>query len=155
DGQEDLRGFEWRYLWRLCRDGSRQTLPGDARPVAGVAFSRDGQTLAASGGNGVRIWDVATHRHVRLVGVWVGSVAFAGAGKTLATCERSNSAIRLWDVAARCERGTLRPPAWAVAMALSPDNLLAAGCGDGTVHTWDLATRQEVGAPLKGHTGSI
>jgi hypothetical protein len=22
-GQEDLRGFEWRYLWGLCQDGSK------------------------------------------------------------------------------------------------------------------------------------
>jgi WD40 repeat protein len=155
DGQEDLRGFEWRHLWHLCRDGSRQTLPGHMQSVAGIAFSPDGQSLAISGGNSVRIWDVATQRHVRIVGGLVGSVAFAADGKTLAILEYLGGGIRLWDVAARCERTTLKPPTRAVALALSPDNLLAVGCQDGTIRTWDLATRQEVGAPLKGHTGSI
>jgi WD40 repeat protein len=166
DGQDDLRGFEWRYLWRLCQDGSRQTLPGHTRIpgrvrlTAGIAFSPDGQSLATSGGNGgeVRLWDVATQRHVRIVGGGVGCVAFAADGKTLAFL--NGGAVWLWDVAARCERDILQVPKprsnpWAVSLALSSANLLAVGCSDGTIHTWDLATRQAVGSPLEGHTDSI
>jgi WD40 repeat protein len=154
DGQEDLRGFEWRHLWHLCRDGSQQTLRGHAGPVDGVAFSPDGQSLATREGRNVRIWDLATQRHVRIVAGGVGPVAFTADGKTLAIVE-DNCGIRLWDVADRCERAILRPPALAFAVALSPDNLLAVGCMDGTIRTWDLAALKEVGAPLEGHTGPV
>src|SRR5262249_58744279 len=86
EGQEDLRGFEWRYLWRLCQDASRQTLPGHAGKVAGVAFSPDGQMMATCGGD-ARLWDVATQRHVRIAGSFVEGVAFGPDGKTLAIHE--------------------------------------------------------------------
>lgn len=43
-GEEDLRGFEWRYLWRLCRGDEQTTLRGHS--VSAVAFSPDGQILA-------------------------------------------------------------------------------------------------------------
>jgi WD40 repeat protein len=157
DGQKDLRGFEWRYLWGLCRDGSRQSLRGHTGEVRAIAFAPDGQTLAtcSSADHSVRLWDVATQRHVRLVGGWVQSVAFAPNGKTLAILEGFNRGIRLWDLAARCEQPTLPHPTEVNAMALSPDNLLAAGCEDGTIRFWDVAARQEVGASIAGHTGWV
>jgi len=53
-GQEDLRGFEWYYLWRLYH----QELAGfDADDVA---FLRDGSRFATVKGDTVRVWDAAT-----------------------------------------------------------------------------------------------
>ena len=44
---DDLRGFEWRYLWRLCqRRDSLFTLLCDKKAVSAVAFSPDGKVLA-------------------------------------------------------------------------------------------------------------
>jgi eukaryotic-like serine/threonine-protein kinase len=156
-GQEDLRGFEWRYLWRLCGDGSRQTLRGHTGPVNGVTFAPGGQTLITNClvDRSIRFWDVATQRHVRLVGGFIVSVACAPDGRTLAILEGSNRGIRLWDVAARCELPALPHPTAVGAAAFSPDNLLAAGCKDGTIQFWDVAARKKVGAPLEGHTGYI
>ena len=48
-GQEDLRGFEWRYLWGLCQDGSKYTLRGHTAGVSAAALAPDGQTLATRG----------------------------------------------------------------------------------------------------------
>src|SRR5215510_13908435 len=45
-GEEDMRGFEWYYLWRLChRD--LLTLKGHGDVVRSVAFSPDGRRLAS------------------------------------------------------------------------------------------------------------
>src|SRR5439155_6762870 len=41
-GQEDLRGFEWRYLWRLCRQEKPLftfTFPNPTETAVAVAFS--------------------------------------------------------------------------------------------------------------------
>ena len=93
-GQEDLRGFEWRYLWGLCQDGSRHTLRGHTAAVSAVAFAPDGQTLATRGDDySVRLWDMASRRHVKLLGYrslsgqYCGSLAFAPDGKTLAIAD--------------------------------------------------------------------
>ncbi|MCI0458809.1 MAG: serine/threonine-protein kinase, partial [Gemmataceae bacterium] len=45
-GDEDLRGFEWHYLWRLAHP-EMQTLKGHTDLVWSVAFSPDGLRLAS------------------------------------------------------------------------------------------------------------
>jgi WD40 repeat protein len=153
-GQDDLRGFEWRYLWGLCRDGSRRTLPAHTAAVTAVAFSPDGQTLVTAGeDNCVRLWDIASWQHVKLVVPWPNAVAFAPDGKTLAIA--SGSDVRFWDVAERCQRVVLSHESGVAALAFSPDGkLLATGCWDNTVRVWDVAAQRQVGK-LEGHTQQL
>src|SRR5688572_13040223 len=61
-GQEDLRGFEWRYLWQQCRGQQKHTLTGFSNAVTCVAFSPDGRWLAAGGGNVVYCWNVTSYQ---------------------------------------------------------------------------------------------
>jgi eukaryotic-like serine/threonine-protein kinase len=64
-GEEDLRGWEWRYLWQLTRS-SALTLTN--RPTRGfaVSFSPDGTRLAVGWFDGrVDLWDVPGQRLVR------------------------------------------------------------------------------------------
>ncbi len=158
-GQEDLRGFEWRHLWRLCSDGSRRSWRGHHAVISAIAFSPDGQTLASSGcDQGVRLWDMTTQRQVKLgLGVNVRSLAFSPDGNTLAMAEWGGQSIRLWDLAARCQRVTLAQPS-VTHLAFSPDGkLLAAASGESgetTVRLWDVATRREVGN-LRGHAAPV
>jgi len=42
-GEEDLRDFEWRYLWKLCQSDERATFPAGAPPS--IAFSPDEKYL--------------------------------------------------------------------------------------------------------------
>src|SRR5204862_4727770 len=65
-GEEDLRGWEWRYLWRLTRSSALVTLTN--RPTRGfsVSFSPDGSRLAVGWFDGrVDVWDVPGRRLVR------------------------------------------------------------------------------------------
>jgi serine/threonine protein kinase/WD40 repeat protein len=65
-GEDDLRGWEWRYLWQLTRSNALATLAN--RPTRGfsVSFSPDGSRLAVGWFDGrVELWDVPARRLVR------------------------------------------------------------------------------------------
>src|SRR5205085_9054172 len=81
------RGWEWRYLDRLCR-AERYTLQGENLNQAILTFSPDGRLLVASEtGNGqwVRILEAATGRELLVLKQGVFSPAvFSADGKRLA-----------------------------------------------------------------------
>src|SRR5205807_7498911 len=59
-GAEDLRSFDWYYLWRLSH-AARQTLAGHRQGVLSLAVSPDGKTIASgSGDRTVKLWDATT-----------------------------------------------------------------------------------------------
>ena len=67
-GEEDLRGWEWRYLWQLTRSQALATLT--KRPAQGhsISFSPDGTRLAVGWSDGrVELWDVPGRRLERIV----------------------------------------------------------------------------------------
>jgi WD40 repeat protein/predicted Ser/Thr protein kinase len=88
-GETDLRGFEWRYLWNLCRGDELATLTGHSGTVTCAAFSPDGSRLATGSHDGtVRIWDTEKHSCVSTLNVThasVWSLAFTPNGKELMT----------------------------------------------------------------------
>src|SRR5207244_1512455 len=63
EDRDDLRGFEWHYLWQLCHCGHRATLRGHTALIQTIAFAADGKTLASGSEDGsVKLWDMATGR---------------------------------------------------------------------------------------------
>src|SRR6185369_10533932 len=89
-GEEDLRGWEWRYLWQLTHGSALLTLTN--RPMMqgfSVGFSPDGKTLAVGWWDGrVDLWDVPSRRWVRALTdrerPHPGRVAFSHARNLLA-----------------------------------------------------------------------
>src|SRR5262249_55316531 len=88
-GQEDPRGWEWRYLWRLCQGEALYTFPEHPDLVGSALFSPDGKLLATSGIDPtIRLWDVHTKRLVASLrghDQWVNRIAFSPDGKLLAS----------------------------------------------------------------------
>jgi WD40 repeat protein len=147
-GREDVRGFEWFYLWRLAHQ-ERRTLAGPAKQINCVAVSPDGKLIAAgSVDKSVYLWDAATGANKeKLLGstLPVTGVAFSPDGTTLAAASASGT-IKLWDVATQKslppELSTAREPVTCVAFAPDGGSLAAATSG-GTIKMWDVKSRQE------------
>jgi WD40 repeat protein/tetratricopeptide (TPR) repeat protein len=58
-GQEDLRGFEWHYLWDLVH-GYRLSVGGPDLPCHSVAFLDGGRAIVTAGPGHVTTWDAGT-----------------------------------------------------------------------------------------------
>jgi WD40 repeat protein len=118
-------------------------------PTASLAFSRDGQRLAAGSFDGsVKVWDVKTGALVKLLSGHAAMVrwtAFSPDGKLLATGSE-DATIRVWpldhDGPARVLVGH-RGSVYCVQFDRDGKRLVSAG-SDGVVRLWDAPT----GAPL-------
>jgi WD40 repeat protein len=135
-------------LWDARTGERRAELSSHAGPVNCLAVSADGQLLATGGNDrSVRLWDLAGNRERarrRLEGhqgaVW--SVAFAPAGRTLASAGSEDGTLRLWDVHSGRERAVFRWHEFRVyAVAFSPDGrwLATGATGGGLVKLWPRA----------------
>jgi WD40 repeat protein len=148
---EDLRGFEWYYLWRLCYGGRRAFLHGHTSAVLGLAFFPDGKTLAsASWDRTVRLWDPVTGKELAVLtghakGPW--TVAISPDGKLIASGGPETKGLILWDAATRKPLYTI--PSSVNGIAFSPDGrTLATASGKEDATAWDVTLREvTTGAP--------
>src|SRR4029453_6468240 len=101
DCPEDLRGWEWHYLMRLCKFDPL-VIP-DTTEVRGVAFSPTGDRLASAGGDGAaKIWNSTTGKMIQTFPAHtdsVVSVAFPPDGKHLAS-RGADLKLKVWDLTA-------------------------------------------------------
>src|SRR5579859_4326231 len=91
-GQQNLHGFEWRYLWKRCLGDFAYSTPPISKPVWKLAFSSDDSTLAVldSGGE-VRLLDVQTRsERVCLTNV-IGLAGFTSSGQELLLAVRAQT----------------------------------------------------------------
>ena len=96
-GEVDLRGWEWRYLWRKCQSDALGELCRYPTSAYSVAYSRDGTMLAVAGTDpeSVEIWDVPGRQRMRILQPNEGRlVAFSPRDDLLAT--DAGDQIRLW-----------------------------------------------------------
>ena len=129
---------------RLGRYKSVET--GEHDDVTCLAYSRDGNLLASSDGNGIiRLWDTSDKATFRCLKAWSGdfkpvcTLAFSPDGKYLVTGSRG-STICFWRLPDGSRFRTLRGHSCCVsALSLSPDGLMLASASyDKTVRLWNL-----------------
>lgn len=144
-------------LLRAASTPLADLLAGKAGPVASVAYSPDGHTLAVGTADSkVQLWNVANPAHATQIGQpltgpanGVNSVAFSPASHILAAAG-GDGKVWLWDVTdparARPARQLPTDPNGGVeSVAFSPDgHTLAAGTTDGTVRLWNVANGTEI-----------
>ena len=91
-GQADLRGWEWRYLWKVCRSDELLRLGSHTNTVVDAVFSPKGDVLATcSIDQTVKLWDVTARREPVVLPHegWVLAAAFSADGNRLATFART------------------------------------------------------------------
>jgi len=138
----------------VAANGCRLAIRTHREGVARIAFSPDGKTLVAGGGNRMRLWNAETGDE--LWGLGVGdyfSIAFSPDGKMMAVS--SNDRARLWDVQTRGHvrtlRGSVRNNGGRHLLVFSPKGktLMTTGLND-TLKLWNVATGECV-RTFKGH----
>ncbi len=155
--EDDLRTFEWYYLWRLCQGGYRLRLPKvNFDNSAALAISPDGNTVASGFAQKIKLWDTLTGRekatltgHRRVV----QQVAWTPDGKTLVSSDTEEATVRSWDLDSGKERTILRTGRAdysGAPFAIAGDgNTLVLG-GTTTIALWDLTTGRQVSVVASG-----
>ena len=144
DGASIAAGFMdgTARIWEAGTLRERAVLAGHKGPVASLAFTPDGKTLATSTG---------------LIGTGGGNPI------TRFVADRSPAEVRLWEVSTGKARSTIQDipgtvkdrPNMVYGLAFAPDNVtLAAATADGTVLFWTIADGKCV-AVLGGHAGPV
>jgi WD40 repeat protein len=144
---EKLRGWEWRFVMRLCR--VEPLVISDDTELNGLAFSPDGERIASACGNGmIKIWNSRTGDPIQSFSAHtdsVVSIAFHTDGKHLASVG-FDQLVKVWDLTtekelftAPCDIGRKLGTAYTV--AFSPDGRQLAASSEGSVKIWDWKDR--------------
>jgi WD40 repeat protein/predicted Ser/Thr protein kinase len=144
-GQEDLRGFEWYYLWRLAYNDL--VMLKHKETVAAIVQTPDGAKLASQTLDGdIRIWETATGKELAPIHdreMNARSLAISPDGKWFAQ-GKGNGRVNVYAVEQGTRLATLEGSSKEItAVAFSPDGkLLAASSSDGNVGVWAVPSWQ-------------
>ena len=66
-GQEDERGWEWRYLWQQCQSQAEYQLAKEPGKIVTLGISHDARWVAfySAADKAVSIWDLDTRKETK------------------------------------------------------------------------------------------
>ena len=113
-GQEDLRGWEWRYNWQRCQGDALFKFDMRGKYTLNAVFTKDDSSVVTFAGKGrVSLWDLASRQEeVVLQEDWTNGTFIANSGRLspLANAEwvaavgwssAGESVARIWDLTSR------------------------------------------------------
>jgi WD40 repeat protein/serine/threonine protein kinase len=143
----DLRGWEWRYLWRQCQSDALFTLGRLPNEVSALSVSHDGKWVAVGeyGDRGISIWDLRARQEIVRFPAGEASerFAFSPAAPLLAFYAKGRTKqgrVRLWNVVERRVAGELPVSGNCRSVAFSSDGAkLLTASGDTGFTVWSVA----------------
>jgi WD40 repeat protein len=161
DGQKIIAGQQngTVYLWD-DKSGKKQlkTWAAHGNKVTAISFSKNGQTLATAGNDGLaRIWTVTGNKQGEIKHPQIKKmlgVSLSPDGKFVATASDDNRA-RIWTVNGQEVRRLEGHQGWVIVVNFSPDGKsVATGSDDGNVKLWNSKTGQQI-QDFRGHRGVV
>jgi serine/threonine protein kinase/WD40 repeat protein len=139
NGEQDLRGWEWRYLWQFCKSDALYTLGHEPSEIRNLVVSPDGKWLAAGQlwDGGLVIWDLETKQPVARLRAGDREVrpAFSPDSQLLAfssVFSESAGSVRLRDMQSGRIVGEIPLPGDCRGLAFSKDGRTLATCVSGS-----------------------
>ncbi|WP_392436056.1 NB-ARC domain-containing protein [Chlorogloeopsis fritschii PCC 9212] len=157
--QADLRKVNLHNVSFQNADLAKSVFSETFGGVMSVAFSPDGELLAAGDSNGeIHLWRITDGQKLLILPghtSWVVSLAFSPDSRTLVSGS-SDCTIRLWDVSTgRCLKTWREHEGEVWSVVFSPDgNLLASGSDDHTLRLWRVSTGECLRI-FRGHTSWV
>ncbi|MBM4068867.1 MAG: hypothetical protein FJ271_07965 [Planctomycetes bacterium] len=147
-GQDDLRDWEWYYLWDLCQ-GRYSLRAYQGQAVAAIYRPGHTQLISAGGPVGkpgeIRVWDADTGKPVRRWAAHanaITAIACSSDGKRLASASFDRT-VHLWDPDTGIEIQKLGHRDNVRAIAFAPDGKRLASAGaDKIIRLWAPDPRQ-------------
>lgn len=160
-GGRDLRGFEWRYLWQLCRDERLGTVPLNEDSISSLATSAEHSFVAAACNQAVRLFEPSTGRHLASLPYPNASspnpfpcLALAPHATNLIAGHRAAGLITFWDAATQARLFSFDAFTNNVGvLALSPDGTFVAAADrqhlySTTLSLWAVSLRSLGARPV-------
>lgn len=149
-GKPDLRGFEWRYLWNLCRDESRRSFTA-SNGINYFAWTRDWKNLAVSSSHTISLlsWQ-SDGRETELISdpdENISMFEFCPVLTNLLATACESGDLKLWDLETKKPLSRLSGLNGIISgLAFSADGryLAAAGQTDRKIGLWDVVQRTNV-----------
>ena len=150
-GEDDIRGFEWRYLWAQSRSDEAEKLGNYHGFLGGLAVSPNGIYLASTGAQGIEIRAFQNRAVMTTLSYdGAGPIQFSPDGQFLLA--NRGSGLACWNT--RTWKEALELPGLSAPFIFAQSGQHIVGLQGNHLSVWDFEKRSKV-ADLPGTLGPI